>query len=274
VAELEGELSFLRKVCPCAPSTLVQPSSTQDFARPRVVWAPSLHVQAPCWLNHSGPNGRTGRPDYGMKRITIDVRQEHQIEMEEAATRALALEAHMEAAQVRHARVAVETMRFSCCNRPMVHANWSSACDDPLTQVCFKRMVHRDMCPHGLGQVDSETSAILTDRCRRSALVHKPISPVVRQQASSVQRRPTVALPCWQARVAELQQGRELADADEAANDAAGVASAATDDSDRLVAELRERLADAERRQHQAAAQASVAVSAISCSVAEQRNGF
>jgi len=59
--------------------------------------------------------------------------------------------------------------------------------------------------------------------------------------------------------VAELQQGRELADADEAANDAAGVASAATDDSDRLVAELRERLADAERRQHQAAAQASTA---------------
>ena len=63
-----------------------------------------------------------------------------------------------------------------------------------------------------------------------------------------------------QARVAELQQGRELADADEAANDAAGVASAATDDGDRIIAELRERLADAERRQQHAAAQASNAV--------------
>ena len=60
--------------------------------------------------------------------------------------------------------------------------------------------------------------------------------------------------------MAELQQGRELADADEAANDAAGVASAATDDSDRIIAELRDRLEDAERRQHQAAAQACAAV--------------
>ena len=40
-------------------------------------------------------------------------RQEHQIEMEGGAARALALEAHMEAAQVRHARNERETNSFA-----------------------------------------------------------------------------------------------------------------------------------------------------------------
>ena len=47
---------------------------------------------------------------------------------------------------------------------------------------------------------------------------------------------------------------QELACAEEAANDAAGVASAAADASDSIVAELRAELAEAKRRQKEAAA--------------------
>ncbi len=54
---------------------------------------------------------------------------------------------------------------------------------------------------------------------------------------------------------------KELACAEEAANDAAGVASAAADASDHIVSELRVELAEAKKREQEAASKVSSMVS-------------
>ena len=123
VAALEGELSFLRKV-----SSLAQLSTraaaialgTLQALITCLIWG-SVFIAS---VDHSQAPGLSKLPEghndlnsprvmKKAKRVLYGDRQEHQIEMEEAATRALALETHMEAAQVRNARAEPEAISSS-----------------------------------------------------------------------------------------------------------------------------------------------------------------